>query len=190
MINFMKTIKAILILIAVATLMGCKSSYSVQSYKAPVNRPKPEEAVYIVVPPDAYDEPGSGLVAANTLRLTFSTHASRIELSKQTTAPDAHLTTAAAGGFTYVLDTTIHSWEEEPTEWTGKSDQVDMTLRLLHAPDGAVTSETRVRGNSKWMTFGGDHVEDLLNPLASGWVQAIYEGTDFKGPGPATKAKK
>jgi len=186
----MKTVKGVLILMAAFALVGCKSTYLVQNYQAPANRPQPGEGIYIVVPPDAYDEPGSGKLAATTLESAFRTHANRVEQSTQSGPLTTHLSNAAAGGFTYVLDSTIHSWEEEPTEWTGKSDQVDMTLRLLHAPDGAVKSETRFRGNSKWLTFGGDHVQDLLDPLARGWVRAIYEGTDFSAPDLSHKSGK
>ncbi len=148
---------------------------------------RPEDAVFIIVPPDAYDEPGSGRKCADTLLEAFRPHANRVKLSDEAATLSVHLTNAATQRFTYVLDTKIYKWEEEPTEWSGKPDILDIGLRLLQTPDGKVVSETRFGGKSKWATLGGDHVEDLLKPLANDWVRAMYEGTDFKLPTPGSE---
>lgn len=163
-------------------LVGCKSTLHIQGYRAPTNRLDPHGAVFIIVPPDAYDEPGSGMACARTFLEAFRPFADRIRLSDEVAILGVQLTNAADQGFSYVLNTTIYRWEEEPTEWTGKPDRLDIEVRILQAADGRTVSETRFDGKSKWATFGGDHVEDLLRPLAQDWVRAMYEGTEFKEP--------
>ncbi len=185
----MKTILCPLGLLAATVLVGCKSTYQVQSYQPP---PKPlsrDAAVYIAVRPDAYDEPGSGMLAVKTLQKAFDLYAARTQLSDSPVPVAADLTNAAAAKCTYLLDPTIVKWEEEPTEWTGKPDVLEMKLQVLQVPDGAMLSTTVFSAKSKWMTFGGDHVEHLLQPFATNWVRALYEGVDFQPPGPKPKEK-
>ncbi|MCB1125815.1 MAG: DUF4823 domain-containing protein [Verrucomicrobiae bacterium] len=173
---------SLVIAVAATPLVGCKSTYHVQQYQAPGSLLRPEEGVFIIVPPDAYDEPGSGLKCAETLLEAFRPHCQRLTLSDEVTVLGTHLTNAIHQGFTYVLESDVFSWEEEPTEWTGKSDFLNIELRLLSPPDGRVVSKARFDARSKWATFGGDHVEDLLKPFANAWVGALYEGTPFAEP--------
>jgi len=134
------------------------------------------------VPPDAYDEPGSGKKCAETLFEAFKPHANRLKLSDEVATLSIQVRNAGNEGFVYVLYPKMYKWEAEPTEWTGKPDILDIGLRLLQTPAGKVVSETRFDGKSKWATLGGDHVEHLLKPLADEWVRAMYEGTEFNGP--------
>ncbi|MEW6302192.1 MAG: DUF4823 domain-containing protein [Verrucomicrobiota bacterium] len=176
--------------LAASILCGCKSTFTVENYRAPASRIRPDHGVFIVVPPDAFDEPGSGRLCAVTLEEALLRHAKRVELARGVAPLSVHLTNAAAQGFTYVLDTRIHHWEEEPTEWTGKPDFLDLTLRLLQTPDGEIVTEAKFFARSKWASFGGDHVEHLLKPFADEWARAIYEGTEFKTPSPDKQKKK
>jgi hypothetical protein len=186
----MKTIQCLLLSILAVCVQGCKSTFHVQHYQPPASKVSPDAAVFIIVPPDAYDEPGSGRVCADTLQEAFRPYANRIKKSEEIATLNIHLTNAANLGFKLVLEPTIYHWEEEPTEWTGKPDFLDIRLRLLQAPSGDVVSETRFDGKSKWGTFGGDHVDHLLKPLASEWVRSLYEGTEFKVPGSGNQKKQ
>lgn len=178
----MKTFHGVMLVMVLSLLVGCKSTLHIQSYHPPANRLDPRGGVFIIVPPDAYDEPGSGRACATTFLEAFRPYADRIRLSDEVAILGVQLTNAADHGFSYVLDTKIYRWEEEPTEWTGKPDRLDIGVRLLQPADGSTVSETRFDGKSKWATFGGDHVVDLLRPLAQDWVRAMYEGAEFREP--------
>ena len=186
----MKFFQCVCLVVVASILVGCKSTLRVQSYQAPAAKLRSEGAVFIVVPQDAYDEPGSGKKCADTMLEAFRPYASRLKLSDEVATLGVHLTNSLARGFTYVLDTKINRWEEEPTEWTGKPDSLDLEMHLLQTQDGMVVSATHFDGKSKWATFGGDHVEHLLKPLADGWVRAMYEGTDFNVATPNNKTKR
>lgn len=179
-----------LTLVLVATvLVGCKSTSQIQSYQPP---PKPlsrEAGVFMAVRGDAYDEPGSGMLAVKTLQKAFDGYASRTQLSGAPVSVAADLTNAAAAKCAYLVDPTIVKWEEEPTEWTGKPDVLEMKVQLLQVPEGTVLSSAVFNAKSKWMTLGGDHVEHLLQPFATNWVRALYEGVDFQPPGVKPKDK-
>lgn len=185
----MKTLNCSLILIAATLLVGCKSAYQIQSYQPPPKLLSRDAAVFIGVRPDAYDEPGSGLMAVKTLQNAFQFYAARTQLSGSPVPVEADLTNAAAANCAYLLDPTIIKWEEEPTEWTGKPDVLEMKVQLLQVPDGTVVSAAAFSAKSKWMTLGGDHVEHLLQPLATNWVRSLYEGGEFQAPGATQKAK-
>jgi hypothetical protein len=184
----MKYLHLALVCLAATLLVGCKSTNMIRAYKAPPQPLSRDAKVFIGLRPDAYDEPGSGMLAIKTLQKAFEQYA-RTELAEEPIPAWKDLTNAVAAKCTYLLDTTIVKWEEEPTEWTGKSDVLDMKLRLLQVPDGKVVSEAEFEAKSKWATFGGDRVEHLLAPLASGWVRALYEGGEFVAPGAKTGEK-
>lgn len=173
--------------LALTVVVGCKSTYHVQNYQPPPRLLQPEEAVFIIVPPDAFDEPGSGRTCAETLLAVFRPYCQRLKLSDEVAVLGVHLTNAANQGFTYVLESDVFSWEEEPTEWTGKSDFLNIELRLRLPPAGDLVSSVRFDGASKWATFGGDRVEHLLKALAQEWVKALYEGGPMRSPSPGER---
>ena len=56
----------------------------------------------------------------------------------------------------------ILNWEEHKTEWSGKPDRVEIQIRTIDIKQGKVVDDLIVTGNSKWATFGGDNVYELL----------------------------
>ena len=129
------------------------------------------------------------MLAAKTLQNAFQTYATRTQLSGSPVPVSVDITNAAATNCAYLVDPTIVKWEEEPAEWTGKPDVLEMKLQLLQVPDGAVVSSAVFSAKSKWLTLGGDHVEHLLQPFAANWVRALYDGGDFELPGPRPQEK-
>lgn len=175
----MRTLKNVVLVFAALWLVGCQSTLKVVSYQAPPDRLRPEDGILIMIPPDAPDEPGSGEKCARTLVDAFRQYCQRLKLSDEIAGLDIQIKKASSEGFVYVLDTTMHKWEEEPTEWTGMPDTLDVELRIYRSSDGGLETQTRLNGKSKWATFGGDQVEHLLKPLAEGWVKSLYEGGEF-----------
>lgn len=104
----------------------------------------------------------------------------RIELSDEAAPLAVHLTNAAAAGFVHVLESKVNLRKEEATEWSGLQDKLDMKLRLLRAPRGEVVSETRLEGQSKLMSWGGDRVELLVQGIGAKWVGALYGHSEFR----------
>ncbi len=173
-----------------AVLVGCKSTYQVRNYHAPAVQIRPEEGVYIIVPEDGPDEPGSGGLAAGTLQALFRHYAQRIRQSEEIAPVSIHLTNAAAAGFVYVLKSKIHLWKEEATGWSGLRDKLDINLRLLRVPGGEVVSEARVQGQSAQMGWTADRVEHLLKGIGGKWVGALYGRSEFQTQNNEDKAKK
>jgi hypothetical protein len=178
----MKALKSIALALVAVWLVGCQSTLRVVNYQPPKEKLKPSDGILIVVPPDAWDEPGSGEKCAKTMVEAFRQYCQRMKLSDEIADLDIQIKKAADEGFVYVLESQLHKWEEEPTEWTGEPDAMDVELRIYQSRDGGLVTQTRLNGKSKWATFGGDQVEHLLKPLAERWVRSLYEGGEFSSP--------
>jgi hypothetical protein len=72
------------------------------------------------------------------------------------------LEAARAGGHDYLIFPEIKHWEDRATEWSGKSDKIEVRITIIDARTGDLVDSVDVRGKSRWGTFGGDHPQDLL----------------------------
>jgi hypothetical protein len=66
-------------------------------------------------------------------------------------------------------------WEDRATEWSGKSDRLEIQLVIFNVHTGDELANATLTGKSKWATFGGDHPQDLLeNPILE-YVASLYK---------------
>jgi hypothetical protein len=86
-------------------------------------------------------------------------------------------TYSASGGETaakyYAVPEILH-WEDRATEWSGIKDKLEIKLTVYEAARPAPVASTVLSGKSKFMTFGGDHPQDLLPALIGAYVQSLY----------------
>lgn len=117
---------------------------------------------------------GSGGKARDAMRDALSQYADRVApiaayLSEADATAEAH-----RQGSDYLVYLRILNWEERATEWSGKPDRLEAEIRLVDAKTMKVLESKIVKGNSKWATFGGDHVEDLLVKPFNEYAAALF----------------
>lgn len=69
---------------------------------------------------------------------------------------------ARSRGTQFLIYMLILNWEERVTAWSGKPDRLEVEIRLIDVNRNKMLEAVIVKGNSKFLTLGGDHVEDLL----------------------------
>ena len=69
----------------------------------------------------------------------------------------------------------ILQWEKRATEWSGRPDQIEIQLVIFDAVTKEVLANSSYSGKSKWLTFGGDHPQDLLPEPTSQYVTSLYK---------------
>ncbi|MBI2928138.1 MAG: DUF4823 domain-containing protein [Verrucomicrobia bacterium] len=179
----MKTIPVLFSLLALILggffCSGCAHTYAVREFKPPARALTGTEGIYIIVPKDYSGEKGSGELAASTLATLFSRYAARARKSVELTTVEQHLANARKDGFEFAVEGKIIRWDEEATEWSGAGDKLEMSISLLRVENGEVVSTTQLSGKSKWLTFGGDRVEHLLEQIGGKWVDALYGRGEF-----------
>ena len=77
--------------------------------------------------------------------------------------------------FGYFVDPVILHWEDRSTEWSGKSDRLEVQLKIVDVVSRGEIASTVISGKSKWLTFGGDHPQDLLKSPIEGYVESLYK---------------
>jgi hypothetical protein len=73
----------------------------------------------------------------------------------------------------YVVPQILH-WEDRATQWSGRPDQIEIKITVYDAETSNIVASTRISGESKWATLGGDHPEDLLAEPVGAYISSLY----------------
>lgn len=145
-------------------------------------------AALVALPEDGRFEkivyPGSGRKAALAVSQAFGKRLRSVDVTAQTGALTKHLEQARAGKFDYLIVPTVIHWEDRATEWSGRSDRIEIEVRAVDVPSEKTISLGSVTGKSKWATFGGDVPEDLLAAPLGSYVDWLFspDGTPLPLP--------
>ncbi|MBE9527421.1 MAG: DUF4823 domain-containing protein [Proteobacteria bacterium] len=74
----------------------------------------------------------------------------------------------------YVVPVILH-WEDRATEWSGILDKLEVKLSVYGSDGDEELASTIISGKSKWMTFGGDHPQDLLPEPIGEYVESLFK---------------
>lgn len=157
--------------------IGCSSTYEHADMQAVVNKLDPNQGVLISQPQDgSYDTThyqNSGLMTAQSLYSAFSKKAQKVELTASCHG-DACLTSIEPEQFRYYVKPVILHWEERATEWSGKPDVIEIQVIIYDTVNKKSIANSSFKGKSKWVTFGGDHPQDLLQEPSEKYVTSLY----------------
>ena len=175
--TFPATLAATAIVTALAT-SGCASSYKQSDITEPAARLDPAKSVLVSTPPDGRFEqtvyPNSGRMTANEVKKAFAAHTNKVDATEKCHGDDC-MSVAKAGGYGYYVKPDILHWEDRATEWSGLSDQIEIQLVVFDVGSGAELAHVSYHGKSKWLTFGGDHPQDLLPEPTTQYVNSLYK---------------
>ena len=170
--------KLLCALFATALLTGCVHNYKLH----PISRTEPLRSntlALIVVPTDgAFEQikyPGSGRQVARVVATAFAGQGVRVDLIESNQ-------TARLEEADYLVTPRIAHWEDRATEWSGRSDRIEIELRTQRARDGMMLNLGSVEGKSRWGTLGGDSPEDMLEKPINEYVHWLFQPLDVKPP--------
>ena len=86
-------------------------------------------------------------------------------------------TEARSRGCDYVIDPVILNWEDRATEWSGRPDRITIRYTAYDAKTEENVASTVRSASSKWLTFGGDHPQDLLAVPTEQFVALLFGKT-------------
>ena len=154
----------ILFLMATLFLVGCSSTYEridIKTLSSPLNKDKP---VFVTQPVNgSYGEivyHNSGVMTQLALQKSLTTYT---ELTDSKTT---------AG---YIFEPKILHWEDRATEWSGKKDKITIQVRVYKMPSKEKVADSTINGSSKFITFGGDHPQDLLKEPFDLFIKSLYD---------------
>lgn len=77
------------------------------------------------------------------------------------------------GGADYYVVPEILHWEDRATEWSGIPDKVEIKISVFDKRQTELAS-TLISGKSKWVSPGGDHLQDLLAEPLNRCIESLY----------------
>ncbi len=174
-------LKIITLLFAATVNIGCSASYKYVASNVAGGHLTTSTGVLISTPEDARFENAtynnSGAMTANAVQSAFARHADRVD-----TVSDCHgincLDDIDLVEFGYYVKPEILHWEDRATEWSGKSDRLEIHLTVYDTSTRQKLASGSYSGKSKWATMGGDHPQDLLAKPTDHFVSMLYGGSD------------
>jgi len=170
--------KKLTLLVALVLINGCASTYQHKSLKTPTAKLNPALGVLVSVPKDGkYVDKlytGSGQKTAGVVKTVFENYAKTVKVTNQCHGDNClkNIDTATYG---YYVQPDILHWEDRATEWSGIPDRVQIQLTVFDAKTKQEVAKISYSGKSKWMTFGGDHPEDLLPEPTEQVIESFYK---------------
>lgn len=167
-----------LLLTVFLSITGCTASYQQSHVKEVVDKLDPDRGVYIFTPEDGSymdrEYRSSGKMTANAIRSAFIKHASRVVITYLCSNVECAVGIDPSE-FGYFIEPSILHWEDRATEWSGKSDKLEIQLAIYDIATGDELASASLTGKSKWVTFGGDHPQDLLQEPIDRYVDSLYK---------------
>jgi Domain of unknown function (DUF4823) len=163
--------------VAFSIVSGCASTYEETLLTAPTQKLQSGKSILIATPRNGFYEskeyPASGRTTALAIHAAFSRYANNIVVSAECSDLDCLKSSQSASADYYVVPEILH-WEDRNTEWSGIKDKLEIKVAVYDATNGTELSNTIISGKSKWMTFGGDHPQDLLPEPLKKYVESLY----------------
>ena len=169
--------RQVLMLLLVALLSGCASTYRQDVVSAPSAKLQRGQAIVIATPRNgSYERKvywASGEQTALAIHAAFARFSDRVAVSARCADLPCLLAEGHQGVAYYVVPEILH-WEDRNTEWSGVPDRVEVKIVVSNAATRDVIASVVLAGKSKWATFGGDHPQDLLPEPIKQYLDGLY----------------
>ncbi len=166
-----------LVIISILLTAGCAATYENRDLKPLDAKLNSNLGVLISVPKDGSfgdkQYSNSGRMTANAVRTAFGKYATKVDISDSCQG-EGCLSEAYIIKYGYYVKPVILHWEDRATEWSGKSDRVEIQLVIYDTVTRQEIANSTYTGKSKWATFGGDHPQDLLAEPTNKFVDTLY----------------
>lgn len=76
--------------------------------------------------------------------------------------------------FDYYIVPEILQWVDRATEWSGLSDVIEIKIIIYDGKTFKEFASVIIKVQSKWLTMGGDHPQDLLEKPINSFIESLY----------------
>ncbi|MCL1056452.1 DUF4823 domain-containing protein [Shewanella gelidimarina] len=163
---------------ALLVLGGCSSSYQHNEFQKPEVKLDRSVGVLISTPENGWysdrEYNNSGRMTANAVRNSFSKNSRKVAITTKCKG-ESCLDTVDANIYGYYVQPIILHWEDRATEWSGKSDKLEIQIITYDTKTKKEIGNSTYSGKSKWASFGGDHPQDLLEEPTNAYVESLYK---------------
>jgi hypothetical protein len=172
-----------LFFVVLTTLCGCSTKQTITHIKTPLTPLSIGKTIYVSVPETKGRDEDRTYEASDFQTATACAGAFRkygaITMGKQPETETIAIASAQAAGAFYLVKPTIRMWEDNPTEWSGEPDDLEIEIEVFEVSKKESLARANLKGKSKWATFG-DHPEDMLPGYIEPYAAELFGDTSFK----------
>lgn len=174
--------QALLGLLFVTMLCGCKTKQAITKLKMPATPLAVGKPMYVSVPEakgkdeERTYEP-SDFQTATAVAGAFKKYGA-VTMGREPETQAKALSSAAASSCVLLVKPTIRMWEDNPTEWSGEPDDLEIELEIFDVASKESLARANLKGKSKWATFG-DHPEDMFPGFFEPFAAELFGDKDF-----------
>ncbi len=178
--NTSKT-KLIVLWLSAIALSGCQHTHKEVPVANYPTRPRlmTEASVYVPIPPDGHFKKDlvvdSGKLTAVIVRDAFAKYVKRAYIGRRIESFDGSLKTAQDNNCRYLVYATVVLWENHSTEFSGRTDKVEIKIEVADSVSGEILHATTLRGRSRLFTGGGDSPQDLLQEPIQSYAASLFQ---------------
>lgn len=162
---------------ATLLLTGCEATHSQMDL---VSKPAPlniQSTVYVAVPEPGRDEErvyeASGFQTAQAFTKAIG-ELGKVKMGRAVENLDAAIASARADNCNYVLIPRIQIWEDNPTEWNGEPDDLQIDAELVTVDTKETISRVLLTGKSPWASVKADKPEAMLAGMAAPYARKLF----------------
>ena len=115
----------------------------------------------------------SGKETAKAVKNAFLKHSKIVVISDSCKKEDC-LKSIDVEKYAYYVKPEILHWEDRATEWSGRADKVKIQVVVYDSSSKKQIAEFSYSAKSKWLTFGGDQPQDLLQKSLDHYVNLLF----------------
>lgn len=169
--------KKVILVFGMMLLVGCSAKYNAAEVTKNTEQLIKNKKVLIAQPEngtyDAKVYSQSGAMTAMAVRTAFSRYTDDAAVISTCATQECLQNSQQMKDGYYVIPQILH-WEDRATEWSGLPDKIEVKITVYNAQSNNVIASTILNGRSKWLTFGGDHPQDLLPQPINEYVASLY----------------
>ncbi|AUC44822.1 DUF4823 domain-containing protein [Dickeya solani] len=158
-------------------LSGCSAKYNAAMIQKNYELLTKDKEIIIAVSDNGVylqkEYAGSGSITANVIKSAFSRYSDNIKIIGECKDINCLVSSFPVASGYYVVPQILH-WEDRATEWSGIPDKVEVKITVYNAENKKRLSSVILSGKSKFVTFGGDHPQDLLPDPINNYISSLY----------------
>lgn len=174
----MNRFTSLILLVLVVCACGCSSRYKYMTTQEAKTKLIEGEGVFISMPQNGfygmtiYEK--SGAMTARAVEAELMNYTDTVKVSTSCEGKEC-FDQIEKKTYKYYFEPKIVQWEERATEWSGLPDRITVALTVYDTKNEEKIFSQQFSGASKWLTFGGDHPQDLLHVPIEKRLKSLYK---------------
>jgi hypothetical protein len=161
-------------------LTSCTSTYNIRKASSNLDERivlNRDAKIMITVPEDAFygqkSYQNSGKMTSYAIRDALQEYTRNLQVISQY-QNILGISDEVISSYDYIFVPNIRKWIDYATEWSGRRDVLEVEILIYDCHSKKPIQSVIIYGRSRFVSFGGDHPQDLLNEPIETYIGSIF----------------